>query len=113
MLKTFTGHSYDVTLLYYIHPRESSNGYFISASKVEKKTVVCFEDIFNLYFQGDRLLSCWSLDPKLDDKNAVANFTTEDVSCNVSVVVTSDGTANLSAITRSGVVHIFRHKPNG
>lgn len=59
------------------------------------------------------MLSCWSLDPKLDDKNSVATFTTEDVCYGVSVVVAPDGSTSLSAVTRTGVVHVFRHKPNG
>lgn len=39
VLKSFTGHSYEVTLLYYIQPKENSSAYFISASKVNKKLV--------------------------------------------------------------------------
>lgn len=35
VLKTFTGHSYEVTTLYYIQPKENASPYFISTSKVK------------------------------------------------------------------------------
>lgn len=63
--------------------------------------------------QGDRLLSCWSLDSKSEDKNAVATFTTEDVCNGVSVVVATDGSTYMATVTRSGVIHVFKHTPNG
>lgn len=33
VLKTFTGHSYEVSILQYVNPKENSGDYFISGSK--------------------------------------------------------------------------------
>ncbi|KAJ8920002.1 hypothetical protein NQ315_006532, partial [Exocentrus adspersus] len=93
VLQVFTGHSSDVIFLQYVNPRRSEDAYFISGSK------------------GDRLLSCWSLNS--NNKNAVANFLMEDIVQNVSVNVAGDGSTNLAATVRSGVVHVYCHTLNG
>lgn len=67
----------------------------------------------NFTLQGDRLLSCWSLSSNGSTKNAVASFMMEDIVQNVSVNVASDGSTNLAATVRSGVVHVYRHTLNG
>ncbi|XP_018566878.1 WD repeat-containing protein 43 [Anoplophora glabripennis] len=95
VLQVFTGHSSDVIFLQYINPRESEGAYFISGSK------------------GDRLLSCWSLSSNGSSKNAVASFLMEDIVQNVSVNIARNGSTNLAATVRSGVVHIYRHTLNG
>ncbi|KAF2897424.1 hypothetical protein ILUMI_08750 [Ignelater luminosus] len=92
VLKTYTGHSYEVSLLQYA--RNTTDAYIISGSK------------------GDRLLSVWNLSEKSKDKNAVASFLMEDVPSNISVV-TEGGVSNLIAITRSGVAHFYQHTLNG
>lgn len=96
VLKTFTGHSGEVCLMHYVHPRETSaDSYFVSASK------------------GDRILSCWNLNPDQDGKNAVANLLMEDIAQNLSIHVSQDGCTNVAAVVRSGVVHIYQHTLNG
>lgn len=95
-VKSFTGHSYEVILLSYIAPKENSSSYFLCASK------------------GDRLLTCWNLDATSSDtKNAVACFLMEDVCQNISIVEGEDGSTNMAVVTRSGVVHIYKHTLNG
>lgn len=47
------------------------------------------------------------------NNNAVANFVMEDVALNVSYKIGTNGTTNLAAVTRSGVVHVYKHTLNG
>nr|XP_023026900.1 WD repeat-containing protein 43 [Leptinotarsa decemlineata] len=95
ILRTFTGHSSEVTLLHFVTPQSKRDSYFISGSK------------------DDRLLNCWSLSDGSNEKNAVASFLMEDIVQNVSIHVGADGSTNLAATVRSGVVHIFQHTLNG
>lgn len=96
VVKTFTGHSYEVTLLSYIVPKENSSSYVLCASK------------------GDRLLTCWNLDAtNSDTKNAVACFLMEDLCQTISIVEAEDGSTSMAVVTRSGVVHIYKHTLNG
>lgn len=66
-----------------------------------------------IMLKGDRVLNCWNLDTNVKDKNAVASFLMEDVCQNVSVISNNDGATNMATVTRSGVVHIYRHTLNG
>ncbi|KAJ8926553.1 hypothetical protein NQ314_021069 [Rhamnusium bicolor] len=95
VLRIFTGHSSDVIFLHYVNSRDRGDSYFISGSK------------------GDRLLSCWNLSNTTSNKNAVANFLMEDIVQNVSVNISRDGSTNVAATVRSGVVHVYRHTLNG
>lgn len=95
ILKTFTGHSSEVSILKYIKPCNNADSYCVSGSK------------------GDRLLSCWNLNAQITNKNAVASFLMEDVAVNVALATDSDDSTNMAAVTRSGHVHIFKHTLNG
>ncbi|CAG9816276.1 unnamed protein product [Phaedon cochleariae] len=95
VLKSFTGHSSEVIFLQYVAPKNNSDAYFISGSK------------------GDRLLNCWSLGEQSRDKNAIASFLMEDIVQNISVNIASDGSTNIAATVRSGVVHVYKHTLNG
>uniref|UniRef100_A0A6P7GDA3 WD repeat-containing protein 43 n=1 Tax=Diabrotica virgifera virgifera TaxID=50390 RepID=A0A6P7GDA3_DIAVI len=95
VLRTFTGHKSEVMFLYYVNPYSRDGSYFMSGSK------------------GDRTLSCWSLNTNVSEKNAVANFLMEDIVLNVSINVEDDGTTQMAATVRSGVVHFYRHTLNG
>lgn len=53
------------------------------------------------------------MNEKSRDKNSVVTFNAEEVCSAVSVVVAPDDTTTLAAVTRSGIVHIYRHTPNG
>ncbi|PSN32314.1 WD repeat-containing protein 43 [Blattella germanica] len=90
LLKRYTGHASEVTSLTYV---PGGDNYFISASK------------------NDRLLCAWSLSSENKDNNSVASFVMEDVASSVSVRV--DGATTMVAVTRSGVLHLYRHQLNG
>lgn len=95
VLKTFMGHSHEITNLTYVPPRESASAYFISGSK------------------GDRLLACWNLDLRIADQHSVASFVMDDICQQVSVSVGTDGSTNMAVVTRSGVAHVYKHTLNG
>ncbi|KAG5899254.1 hypothetical protein JTB14_035432 [Gonioctena quinquepunctata] len=95
IIRTFTGHSSEVTLLHYVAPQMKRDFYFLSGSK------------------GDRLLNCWSLSDSSRDKNAIASFLMDDIVQNVSINVAVDGSTNMAATVRSGAVHIYQHTLNG
>ncbi|KAK4873052.1 hypothetical protein RN001_015081 [Aquatica leii] len=94
LLRTFTGHSQEVRFLNYVNPRNGNDSYVISGSK------------------GDRLLSVWSLSEDTIEKNAIANFSMEDVPIYISTV-TIDGVSTIAAVTHSGKAHIYQHTLNG
>ncbi|CAH1993955.1 unnamed protein product [Acanthoscelides obtectus] len=95
VLRTFTGHSSEVTCLKYILPSDTSSTYIISGSK------------------GDRLLNCWSLSESANDRNAIASFLMEDVVESVEVNLSSEGVTKMVTTLRSGMVHLFQHTLNG
>lgn len=86
----FTGHASEVTSLTLVPGTES---YFISAA------------------MNDRLLSAWSLSSRSQDKNSVASFVMEDVATCVSLCSTD--VTSIVTVTRSGVLHLYRHQLNG
>ncbi|GFG32378.1 hypothetical protein Cfor_04358 [Coptotermes formosanus] len=90
LVRRFTGHASEVTSLTLIPGAES---YFISAAK------------------NDRLLSAWSLSSRSQDKNSVASFVMEDVATCVSLCSTD--VTSVVAVTRSGVLHLYKHQLNG
>jgi hypothetical protein len=58
------------------------------------------------------LLDCYrSLSSRSQDQNSVASFLMEDVAACVSLCSTD--VTNMVAVTRSGVLHLFRHQLNG
>ncbi|KAJ8972160.1 hypothetical protein NQ317_010115 [Molorchus minor] len=95
VLRTFTGHSSDVMFLYYISPNSRGDSYFVTGSK------------------GDRLLNCWNISENSSNKNAVASFLMEDIVQNISVNIAADGSTNMAATVRNGIVHLYRHTLNG
>lgn len=66
-----------------------------------------------IIFQNDRLLNCWTLNENSPERNAMASFLMDDVAQHVSIVIGSDYTTNMAALTRSGSVHVYRHTLNG
>lgn len=66
-----------------------------------------------MLFQGDRLLSCWNLNEDNTNNNAVANFIMEDIVQSVTHKIGENDSTNMAAVTRSGVVHVYRHTLNG
>jgi len=52
-----------------------------------------------------------SLSSRSQDQNSVASFLMEDVAMSVSLCGTD--VTNLVAVTRSGVLHLYRHQLNG
>ncbi|KAI4471388.1 wd repeat-containing protein 43 [Holotrichia oblita] len=95
IIRSFTGHSSNVCLLEYVCPKADSDAYFISGSV------------------NDWLLNCWTLNDSNPEKNAIASFLMDDIAQSVSVVVGSDSTTNMAALTRGGLVHIYQHMLNG
>ncbi|KAJ8959403.1 hypothetical protein NQ318_022091 [Aromia moschata] len=95
VLRTFTGHSSDVTFLHYVSPKGKEDAYFITGSK------------------GDRLLNCWNLSDSTSNKNSVASFLMDDTVHTVCIVVANDGSTKMAATIRSGAVHIYQHTLNG
>ncbi|XP_069677542.1 WD repeat-containing protein 43 isoform X2 [Periplaneta americana] len=90
LLCRFTGHASEVTSLTLVPGNEN---YFISSAK------------------SDHLLSAWSLSSKNTDRNSVASFVMEDVA--VCVSLCSTDSSSMVAVTRSGVLHLYRHQLNG
>lgn len=90
LVRRFTGHASEVTSLTLVPGTEN---YFISAAK------------------NDRLLSAWSLSSRSQDQNSVASFLMEDVGTCVSLCSTD--VTSVVAVTRSGVLHLYRHQLNG
>ncbi|XP_018327212.1 WD repeat-containing protein 43 [Agrilus planipennis] len=95
LLHIYTGHTHDVILLHYINPRNSSEAYFLSGSK------------------EDRIVNCWSVSESVEEKNSLVSFVLDDAPKDISVAVNADGSTYLSATSRNGVAHIFRHTLNG
>lgn len=90
LVRRYTGYASEVTSLTLIPGKES---YFLSAAK------------------NDRLLSAWSCSSSSQDMNSVASFVMEDVA--VCVSLCSTDTTGMVAVTRSGVLHLYRHQLNG
>ncbi|XP_049963453.1 WD repeat-containing protein 43 isoform X2 [Schistocerca serialis cubense] len=97
VIKTFAGHSTDVLNLIYVAPvTEHSENYFLSSAK------------------GDRYVSAWSLNPSNRNKTPVASFVMEDIAVSVTVFSSSETQQiTLGTVTRSGVLHLYRHQLNG
>lgn len=86
LLQTYTGHTSAVNTLKYIEV--VGNEYVLSTSKM------------------DRTISMWRIKSGQKHKNAVATFLMADVAFYLSCIVTGER-LEVSAVTRSGVVHIF------
>lgn len=69
--------------------------------------------LFKLLLKGDRLLCCWNLNENVDGKNAVASFLMEDIVNYLSIFIDHEGSTNMAATVRSGVVHVYQHRLNG
>jgi hypothetical protein len=71
--------------------------------------------VFNLKEGFSRFVDCYcycrSLSSSSREKNSVASFVMEDVA--VCVSLCSTDTASMVAVTRSGVLHLYRHQLNG
>ncbi|XP_030763020.1 WD repeat-containing protein 43 [Sitophilus oryzae] len=93
LLRTFTGHSTDISLMKYISPL-GGDSYLMTGSK------------------GDRILSCWNITSP-SQKTAVSNYLMEDSIHNVAINVSDDGLTNIATTVRTGVVHVYQHRLNG
>lgn len=86
--QTFVGHPTNVTILKYIVAK--SKEYVLSASKT------------------DRILNLWRIKKEVKKPSNVISFLMEDIAHSITHQTdVADGTLNIAAVTRSGVLHLY------
>ncbi|XP_014608429.1 PREDICTED: WD repeat-containing protein 43-like [Polistes canadensis] len=93
IIKTFTGHSSQITSLNAITVNEDIS-YLISGAN------------------EDRYLSIWALDEAKNDKCSVATLSMQDEALSVSAHVNEESQVMVVANTRSGQAHVFKYELN-
>ncbi|XP_066598472.1 WD repeat-containing protein 43-like [Prorops nasuta] len=94
LIRTFTGHAYQVTTLNPIRIN-STTSYIVSGA------------------QNEGYLCIWALNDQKIDKTSAATLSIQDDPLSVSVLITKESQVLVMSITRLGQALVFKYQPNG